>query len=120
LTGFVKGFLKVYRLFICGFALKYIDNVGKPWYNTISRKVIIMSTREMLRQEIEILPDELLEPARELISLIYRVSFSSKKEKSTIERGYQLLQKHIKHIDPPIDDEKELMEYLDEKYGPID
>jgi hypothetical protein len=78
-----------------------------------------MSTRERIKHYIDVLPDESINEINEYIRSFIVVSVPSQKSDSDIEKGYQILQKYKKRVDPPIDDEKELMEYLDEKYGPI-
>ncbi|MDR0903241.1 MAG: hypothetical protein LBM59_01250 [Ruminococcus sp.] len=78
-----------------------------------------MSTREMLKHDIDILPDNALPAVSEFISLVYRFS-DTMSDKSDLEKGYQLLLKNKKKINPPIDETTEKMDYLDEKYGSID
>jgi hypothetical protein len=78
-----------------------------------------MSTREMLKHDIDVLPDNALSAVSEFISLVYRFS-DSMSDKSDLEKGYQLLLKNKKKVNPPIDEKTERLDYLDEKYGRID
>jgi hypothetical protein len=77
-----------------------------------------MSTREMLKHDIDILPDNALSAVSEFISLVYKFT-DSVSDKSDMEKGYQLLLKNKRKINPPIDENIERMGYLDEKYGNI-
>jgi hypothetical protein len=78
-----------------------------------------MSTREKIKHYIDVLPDESINAINEYISSFIVVSVPPQKNENELEKAYQTLQKLIRRVDPPIDDEKELMEYLDERYGPI-
>jgi hypothetical protein len=77
-----------------------------------------MSTREMLKHDIDILPENALSAVSEFISLVYKFT-DSMSDKSDMEKGYQLLLKNKRKINPPIDENIERMGYLDEKYGNI-
>jgi hypothetical protein len=77
-----------------------------------------MSTREMLKHDIDFLPDNALSAVSEFISLIYKFS-DSMSDKSDLEKGYQLLLKNKRKIAPHIDETEEKQDYLDEKYGSI-
>jgi hypothetical protein len=76
-----------------------------------------MSTREMLKRDIDNLPEESLARVSKLINSIIKSSAKQKKE-SEREKAYQTLQKYKGSIDRPIDYKKERLEYLDERYAP--
>jgi hypothetical protein len=79
-----------------------------------------MSTREKLKHDIDLLPEESLAAASEIIAAFVIISASVGKTESELERAYQTLQKYKGGIDRPIDYKKERLEYLDEKYGRVD
>jgi predicted Zn-dependent protease with MMP-like domain len=79
-----------------------------------------MSTKEMLKHRIDVLPDELVDDVNDYVSLIFDFSMQQKKSESDLEKAYRTLEKFKGRIDRPIDYKKERLEYLDEKYGPID
>ncbi|MDR0992084.1 MAG: hypothetical protein LBL87_04185 [Ruminococcus sp.] len=79
-----------------------------------------MSAREMLKRDIDLVPDESLAKVSKLVNSIIKASSKQKKEDDDREKAYQTLQSLIRKVEPPIDEKKELMEYFDEKYGPID
>jgi hypothetical protein len=77
-----------------------------------------MSTREMLKRDIDVLPEESLAAVKEFLRFF--IEYPSSLEIGNTEKGYQLLNKYKKRVIPPIDEKKELMDYLDERYGCID
>jgi hypothetical protein len=78
-----------------------------------------MSTREKIKHYMDVLPDESVNAIDEYINTFIVVSVPPQKSELDPEKGFQILQKYRKRVDPPIDDKKALMEYLDERYGPI-
>jgi hypothetical protein len=77
-----------------------------------------MSTREMLKSEIDYMPDTALTAITEFFAILR--NYSTDDDKKRRELGYDLLMKNCKKIDPPIDYDLEKLEYLDEKYGSVD
>jgi hypothetical protein len=73
----------------------------------------------MLKRNIDLIPEESLADASDYISSLIVVSVPPQKGESEREKAYRTLQSLIREVKPPIDEKKELMEYLDERYGPI-
>jgi hypothetical protein len=78
-----------------------------------------MSTREKLKRDIDLIPEESLAAASEIIAAFIIISASVGKTESELEKAYQTLQKYKGRIDRPIDYKKERLEYLDERYGSV-
>jgi hypothetical protein len=74
-----------------------------------------MSTREMLKSEIDYMPETALTAITEFFAILR--NYTKIDDKNRCEAGYDLLMKNCKKIDPPIDYDKEKLEYFDEKYG---
>jgi hypothetical protein len=78
-----------------------------------------MSTRERIKQYIDVLPDESINEINEYISSFIVVSVPSQKSESDLERANRIIQNYSKKISSEIDVDKERQEYFEEKYGSI-
>jgi hypothetical protein len=76
-----------------------------------------MSKRELLLQAIGVMPDT----AVDVLYAVWSISKWNNNEpnaetmadKNDLEKGYQILIKNKKKIDPPLDEIKEKLDYLD-------
>jgi hypothetical protein len=78
-----------------------------------------MSTREKLKRDIDLIPEESLADASDYISSLIVVSVPPQKNESNLERANRIIQNYSKKISTEIDVDKERQGYFEEKYGNI-
>ena len=81
-----------------------------------------MSTRDLIKMDIDEMPDEMLEVVREFVVFLKRYNVDTEKKNSElhdnkVERGYQTLLKYKGTLKRDVDIKKERLEALDEKYN---
>jgi hypothetical protein len=79
-----------------------------------------MSEKEKLLRSIELLTEEQLTEVSKFIGRIENNPEIEDYPLCQIDEGIRLLDKYKKKVTRPIIEKKELMDYLDEKYGFID
>jgi hypothetical protein len=89
-------------------------------YNIYKRGRGCMSIREMIKHNIDLMPEEALPAVSEFIRLVYKLPIASSVDYDNTEKGYQILVKNKKRVFPVINEKIEKLDYLDKKYGCID
>ena len=77
-----------------------------------------MSNRELIKSEIDVLPDDIVDFMYNLIYLFKQYKITPDiKYSDDAKKGYQILSKFKGTLKRDVDIKKERLEYLDEKYN---